>query len=223
MASVAFVALKPLKLAAKISAPLIQTNGKTLLLLHSGNISTDTRSNKFVKHINKLKDQNSNILLLNTSKSPAVISKPVNYDASLYRSKLNLFNSNQYKILYKGKIKTGIINTINPSGINPINELNSLAAFLKNEQKCDIVVCISHLGFRNKNNVDDYSLATGSAHIDVIVGGHPENFSKQPYIALNKNNSEVIISHSKGNEFDFKQIEIYFDDQKLKKNLVFSA
>jgi 2',3'-cyclic-nucleotide 2'-phosphodiesterase (5'-nucleotidase family) len=225
LATVAFLSLNSFKAASGFSSSLISNNdSRTLLLLHSGNLSSAGRNNKLVNHIEKLKNKNSNTLLLDAANSPAGITGTINYDASLYRSKLNLFNSNQYKIIYKGAIKTGVINTLNSTLLSDmVAELNSLSAFLKNEKKCDLVVCISHLGFKNKDGIDDYKLAAASANIDVIVGGHPENFSKHPRIVLNKNNFEVIIHHSAGNEFDLGQIEIAFDAQKLKRNVAFPS
>lgn len=45
--------------------------------------------------------------------------------------------------------------------------VNRLAAYLKNERKCDLVICLSHLGYK-----EDRWLASQTRNVDVIVGGH---------------------------------------------------
>lgn len=41
-----------------------------------------------------------------------------------------------------------------------IQKINRLSVFLKKEKNCDLVVCLSRLGFKNKNTPDDIFLAT---------------------------------------------------------------
>lgn len=50
---------------------------------------------------------------------------------------------------------------------SPAEAANLWAEYLKKEKKCDIVLCLSHLGFR-----EDMQLAALSENVDVIVGGH---------------------------------------------------
>lgn len=70
----------------------------------------------------------------------------------------------------------GIVATDNYRGleyIDPIEAVNSTAAFLKKEKGCDLVVVISHLGAVKENDkTTDYELAAASRDVDMILGGH---------------------------------------------------
>lgn len=49
----------------------------------------------------------------------------------------------------------------------PAEVINSLAAYLKKDKGCDMVICLSHLGYG-----EDRDLASKIRNVDVIVGGH---------------------------------------------------
>lgn len=89
-----------------------------------------------------------------------------------------------YCIVNKQGLKIGIIGlTVNLNGLTlaknyagltyrePIKAANDMADFLKHTEKCDLVVCLSHLGY-DEPPVCDLDLARNSKDIDVIVGGH---------------------------------------------------
>lgn len=51
--------------------------------------------------------------------------------------------------------------------IDPAEVVNKYADYLKNRKKCDLVICLSHLGY-----VEDKQLASMTRNVDLIVGGH---------------------------------------------------
>lgn len=53
---------------------------------------------------------------------------------------------------------------------NPVEVMNKYASYLKNDKKCDLVICLSHLGYDHRNS--DCELATQVRNVDIIVGGH---------------------------------------------------
>ena len=56
---------------------------------------------------------------------------------------------------------------------DPIQEANKISAVLRNDEKCDYIICLSHLGYKYENNkVSDIALANASLDIDLIIGGH---------------------------------------------------
>ena len=57
---------------------------------------------------------------------------------------------------------------------DPIRVSNEIAALLKDEEGCDLVVCLSHLGIQM-----DEHLVAGTRNIDVILGGHSHTFMPQ--------------------------------------------
>ena len=89
-----------------------------------------------------------------------------------------------YCIVKKQGLKIGIIGlTVDLNGLTmaknyagltyrePVKAANDMADFLKHTEKCDLVVCLSHLGY-DEPPVCDLDLARNSKDIDVIVGGH---------------------------------------------------
>lgn len=56
---------------------------------------------------------------------------------------------------------------------DPIAKANEISAFLKKKEKCDVVICLSHLGADStKAEVNDFEIAHKTRYIDVIIGGH---------------------------------------------------
>ena len=113
-----------------------------------------------------------------------------------------------YKIFKKGKLKIGVFGvSIEGRGLipdnlfgatkylDPVQKANEAAALLKKEKKCDMVICLSHLGYKyGDNKVSDEVLAKESDNIDLIVGGHTHTFLDSPVILKNKKGDDVVIN-----------------------------
>ncbi len=113
-----------------------------------------------------------------------------------------------YKIIKKGKLKIGItgvgieLQSLVPDNLtggtkylSPIEEANKTADILKNKKHCDMVICLSHLGYKyNDNKVSDITLAKESENIDLILGGHTHTFLDKPEVIKNKKGNDVIIN-----------------------------
>ena len=52
------------------------------------------------------------------------------------------------------------------------------ATMLKTQQKCDIVICISHLGWNSNRGEDDQYMIEHSRNIDLVLGGHTHTYMK---------------------------------------------
>ncbi len=50
-----------------------------------------------------------------------------------------------------------------------------LADILKNREKCDLVVCLSHLGWQGKPYSDE-TLILNTRNIDIVLGGHSHSY-----------------------------------------------
>jgi 5'-nucleotidase len=50
------------------------------------------------------------------------------------------------------------------------------ATMLKQQQKCDVVICISHLGWNSNRGEDDQYMISGSRNIDLVLGGHTHTY-----------------------------------------------
>lgn len=71
---------------------------------------------------------------------------------------------------------------------DPVAVVNELAAFLVDEKDCDMVVCLSHLGYE-----DDKDLASNTLNVDVIVGGHTHTLLHKHQVVANLDGDDVIV------------------------------
>ena len=113
-----------------------------------------------------------------------------------------------YKIYKKQGIKIGVFGLgielkglVNPylyketKYYDPVEISNEMVKILKNEKKCDLIICVSHLGHEyNSDKISDVKLAKLTNDIDLIIGGHTHTFLKEPIIVKNKKNNNVIIN-----------------------------
>lgn len=95
-----------------------------------------------------------------------------------------------YTILYRKGVKIGVfglcpelkglVSTANYGCIkyeDPIAKGKEMAEFLKKKEKCDVVICLSHLGW-NIDGIDDTELVPGTRYIDLVLGGHSHTYFK---------------------------------------------
>jgi 5'-nucleotidase len=115
-----------------------------------------------------------------------------------------------YTIINKNNIKIGVLgvgielsglvdkkNYENTIYLDPIHKANEIAAILKNEEKCDLIICLSHLGYKyDSNKISDTILAQENYHIDCIIGGHTHTFIDTPVIFKNKSGKKTVISQA---------------------------
>ena len=72
----------------------------------------------------------------------------------------------------------GLISDKNCPGVkylDPAKVALETATMLKKDMKCDMVICISHLGWAMGGEDDSYMIK-GSRNIDVVLGGHSHTF-----------------------------------------------
>ncbi len=127
-----------------------------------------------------------------------------------------------YLIIKKGGVKIGIIGiNIQPQGLiasnnykgmkflDPLKTANDLALKLKTTDKCDLVVCLSHLGF-----TADTKLAPQTRNIDIILGGHSHTNMKTPDILKNIDNKDVLIFQTAGRGIFVGRIDVELEKVK---------
>lgn len=129
-----------------------------------------------------------------------------NYDVS------NTILKNQikpYVIKNINGIKVGIIGlNVRPNGLisdknfegirflNPIEEVNHYAKILKEDEKVDLVIALSHLGYQSDSQFSDKKVAAGSRNVDVIVGGHSHTYLPEPVKVNNLDGKPVLVTQS---------------------------
>ena len=143
------------------------------------------------------------------------------------------FKYRPYKIFRKGKLKIGVTGVgIEMSGLvpdalfgntkylDPIQKANETAAKLKREEGCDMVICLSHLGYKyDDNKVSDIVLAKETENIDLIIGGHTHTFMDAPAQLKNKSGSDVLVNQVGWAGIVLGRLDFEFAGQK-KKDLV---
>ena len=101
--------------------------------------------------------------------------------------------------------------------LDPVEISNDITDYLKNEEKCDLIICLSHLGFRyKKNKISDFILAQKTKDIDLIIGGHTHTFMDKPTITKNKIGNDVIINQVGCFGIYLGKIDFYLDTDKIK-------
>ena len=101
--------------------------------------------------------------------------------------------------------------------LDPVEISNDITDYLKNEEKCDLIICLSHLGFKyKKNKISDFILAQKTKDIDLIIGGHTHTFMDKPTITKNKIGNDVIINQVGCFGVFLGKIDFYLDTNKIK-------
>jgi 5'-nucleotidase len=101
--------------------------------------------------------------------------------------------------------------------LGPVEISNDITDYLKNEEKCDLIICLSHLGFKyKKNKISDFILAQKTKDIDLIIGGHTHTFMDKPTITKNKIGNDVIINQVGCFGVYLGKIDFYLDTNKIK-------
>lgn len=136
-----------------------------------------------------------------------------------------------YKVFKKGEIKIGVFGLgIELEGLvpekhygatkylEPITIANKVANILKHEEKCDYVICLSHLGYEyTESKVSDVVLAQKTKNIDLILGGHTHTFMREPRLVENIDKKIVTINQAGFAGILLGQVDLYFERNKKGK------
>ncbi|WP_207424681.1 bifunctional metallophosphatase/5'-nucleotidase [Desertivirga brevis] len=79
--------------------------------------------------------------------------------------------------------------------LDPIKKAQYWETYLKEEEKCNLVICLSHLGYKYQNDkVSDIVIAKNTRYLDLIIGGHTHTFLDMPDAVKNLSSKSVIIN-----------------------------
>jgi len=134
-----------------------------------------------------------------------IISSNYDFKNTILESKIS-----NYKIYNKSGVKIGVFGLgIELEGLvskdlyketkylDPIDIANDTAKQLKETENCDLVICLSHLGYKYEkfpNKVSDLNLAKSTKNIDLIIGGHTHTFMNKPVVVKNNVDNDVLIN-----------------------------
>jgi len=135
-----------------------------------------------------------------------------------------------YKIFIKDGIKIGVFGIgIELEGLvdkrmfketkynDPVSVAQDMSRILNNEKHCDLVICISHLGYnykRDPDKISDLKLASQTKGIDLIIGGHTHTFLKKPTITKNSIGENMLVNQVGWGGINVGRIDFYFEHSK---------
>lgn len=110
-----------------------------------------------------------------------------------------------YAIVTKARRKIGVIGLLTQlEGVvssaiyskikyqDPVKVTNELAEKLKNEEGCDFVICLTHIGFKDEPFTDP-DLAGSVRNVDIIVGGHSHTYLEDLVKVKDLDGKDVVI------------------------------
>lgn len=168
--------------------------------------------------------------LVNHSKNsnfPFIIS---NYDFSNNAMHKNYL---KYKVFEKSGIKVGVFGIgIELEGLvpkrlhdntiyeDPVQISNYYADHLKNIINCDLVICLSHLGYQYiDNKISDRVLASKTRNIDLIIGGHTHTFLDRPVFIKDLDQQKVQIVQVGWGGINIGRIDYFFSKKRSLKKI----
>ena len=152
-----------------------------------------------------------------------------NYD---FRNTVMNTHVEPYKIYEKGGVKIGVFGLgielqslvdkrlyKETVYLDPVEIAQDMSRILKDDQKCDLVICLSHIGYYYKNypeKVSDLLLAKATKNIDLIIGGHTHTFLSKPTIEKNTEGKNVLVNQVGCYGLKLGRVDFYFDSNKNK-------
>ena len=100
---------------------------------------------------------------------------------------------------------------------DPVGIAQDMSRILKTEQNCDLVICLSHIGYYYKKfpeKVSDLNLAKATKDIDLIIGGHTHTFLPKPTIEKNSAGKNVLVNQVGAYGLYLGQVDFFFEEGK---------
>ncbi len=104
--------------------------------------------------------------------------------------------------------------------LDPVEIALDTVQTLKQEKGCDLVICLSHLGYkyRDPQTASDVVLASRTQDIDLIIGGHTHTFMEKPEVHLNRKDRPVLVNQVGCYGVNLGRIDFYFDRGKIESS-----
>ena len=78
--------------------------------------------------------------------------------------------------------------------LDPVEVTERMVDILRNQQKCDVVICLSHLGWE-VSDYPDNELIKRTSGIDLVLGGHSHTYLKTLGYETDKTGRQVPVDH----------------------------
>lgn len=131
------------------------------------------------------------------------------------------FDGKKIGVIAINLVPDGMIADKNIGGVKYLDGLkaaNATAWHLKYNEKVDMVIAVSHIGYSHEPGYSDVDLATRSEDIDIIIGGHshttinPANPDSPASRIVNAVGDTVIVAQTGKSGFNVGEIDIDLDN-----------
>ncbi len=136
-----------------------------------------------------------------------------------------------YLVLERNDIVIGIYGLgIDPAGLvgsnltgdtrylDPIEVAREMETELKQKKRCELIICLSHLGFRyDSERASDYMVAQATRFTDIIIGGHTHRRLDPPEVAINLEQQPVYIGQAGSGGVYLGKMEVVIETASNKK------
>lgn len=101
--------------------------------------------------------------------------------------------------------------------LNPYELAFDMERKLKEDENCDLIICLSHLGYnyRNPERPSDTQLAKKTSHTHLIIGGHTHTFLDKPEVHTNKAGNPVLVNQVGCYGIHLGRIDFYFESGQI--------
>jgi 5'-nucleotidase len=103
----------------------------------------------------------------------------------------------------------------NTQYLEPLAVAREQEEYLRKEEQCDFVICLSHLGYQyDTPQTSDVVLAKNTRYTDLILGGHTHTFLEAPVEIKNLEKQPVVINQVGWAALMLGQLDFYFEKNK---------
>jgi 5'-nucleotidase len=81
--------------------------------------------------------------------------------------------------------------------LDPVEITQDMVRELREVEQCDLVICLSHMGYyykRSPDRISDLNLAKSTSGIDLIIGGHTHTFLNKPTVVRNSSDQNMLVN-----------------------------
>lgn len=92
----------------------------------------------------------------------------------------------------------GLVEKANCQGLtylDPIAKTQEMVSLLKGKMKCDMVICLSHIGWDSTNGPNDQEVFAKTRGVDLVLGGHSHTYADKVYYVTNLDGQQVPVDH----------------------------
>jgi putative 5-nucleotidase len=105
--------------------------------------------------------------------------------------------------------------------LDPIEIAQDMERKLHNDEQCDLILCLSHIGYNypdKPQKVCDLQLAAATSHIDLIIGGHTHTFLPKPDLITNKSGKTTLVNQVGCYGINLGRVDFFFEENELTNN-----